>query len=220
MKVYRFVIAMLLEVSISFGSSDYALSAIPEVAIDANDVVKTVGDCKVVEDKEASIGKCLEMAGVGNNPLIADPSSYIEAEFYADAGVKYYIWVRGKSASSSNDSSWMQFDGEIGTAELGVNNPAGCGGFGNWLDGLAANQYDWSSKTPGEPPITVTFQKSGKHRMRLQARQTPHWIDQVWLSTTQKERPLDPASVKKPAFLALEPKRDFITTWGSIKKVH
>lgn len=218
MKVYKFVIAILLGVFISFSSSDYTLSAIPEIVVDADDVVKTVGDCKIVEDQEASISKCLEMAGAANNPLVADPSSYVELEFYADAGVEYYIWVRGKSASASNDSSWIQFDDETGTAELGVNNPAGCGGFGNWLDGLAANQYDWSSKTPGEPPITVTFQSGGKHRMRIQPRQVPHWIDQIWLSTTQKTRPLDPAPVVKPARLALEPKRDFIaTTWASVK---
>lgn len=218
MKVYKFAVVILLGVFISFSSSDYALSAIPEVVVDANDVVKTVGDCKIVEDQEASTGKALEMAGPDNNPLIADPSSYAELEFYADAGVEYYIWVRGKSASASNDSSWIQFDDEIGTAELGVNNPEGCGGFGNWLDGLAANQYDWSSKTPVEPPVTVTFQSGRKHKMRLQARQTPHQIDQIWLSTTQKTRPLDPAPVKKAAGLALEPKRNLITTWASIKK--
>lgn len=217
MKVYKFAIAILLGVSIFFSSSDYAFSAIPEIVVDANDVVKIVGDCKIVEDNDASIGKALEMTGAANNPLVADPSSYVELEFYADAGVEYYIWVRGKSTSASCDSSWIQFDDEIETDKLGVNNPAGCGGFGNWLDGLAPNQYDWSSKTPVEPPVTVTFQRTGKHKMRIQARQVPHWIDQIWLSTTQTTRPTDPAPMEKPVIHALEPKRDFITTWGSIK---
>jgi hypothetical protein len=217
MKLRGFMIVVLLAASIPFWFSNYAFSAIPEVVVDANDVVKVTGDCKIVEDEAASIGKAIEIAGVANNLPVANPSSYVELEFYADAGVEYYIWVRGKSASASNDSSWIQFDGEIGTDELGVNKTEGCGGFGNWLDGLPANQYDWSSKTPVEPPVTVTFQAGGKHKMRIQPRQVVHWIDQIWLSTTQKTRPTDPAPVQKSAF-QVEPRGDLLSTfWGGIK---
>jgi hypothetical protein len=71
-------------------------------------------------------------------------------------------------------------------------------GFGNWLDVFPAKIYAWSSALPQEPPRTVTFIESGKHKLRIQPRHGGHHLDQIWLSLTQKTRPTD-LGKRKPA---------------------
>ena len=127
---------------------------------------------------------------VGSERPQAEPGHCAEFEFEARAGVKYFIWVRGKAVSGNNlsDASWFQFDDAIGTRRLGTghDHPKA---FGNWLDGVAPNTYAWSSALPNEGPQSVTFTKSGKHRLRVQPRHAPHMIDRIWLSTSRGQLP-------------------------------
>jgi hypothetical protein len=126
--------------------------------------------------------------GGGERPM-AKPADFAEFEFDADAAT-YTIWVRGKNLDGNNmsDAFWMQFNEEIGTARLGVghNHPKA---FGNWLDRFPAKTFAWSSALPQEPPQTVTFAKAGRQKLRIHTRHARHQIDQIWLSTTQKELP-------------------------------
>jgi hypothetical protein len=124
---------------------------------------------------------------ISDGPL-AKPESYAEFEFEADAGKRYFIWLRGKSdGDHRTDASWFQFDDEIGTTKLPQNgrHPKG---MGNWRDVTQAGVYSWCSALPNYPPQSVTFHRAGKHRLRVQPRHSPHVIDQIWL-TTQPERP-------------------------------
>ncbi len=119
----------------------------------------------------------------------AEPANYIDMEFEAKAG-SYTIWVRGKGLRKNNltDAVWIQFDDEIGTHRLGKSYNHNKG-FGNWLDTNEPNRFAWSSALPQDKPQTVTFHKSGIHRLRIQPRHGPHILDQIWLSQTQKTLP-------------------------------
>jgi hypothetical protein len=44
----------------------------------------------------------------------------------------------------------------------------------------------------------VTFDRAAIHRLRVQLRHSPHVIDQIWLSATQKTRPTTSEPVAKP----------------------
>ncbi len=131
-------------------------------------------------------------------PVAASPRHFAEFEFDADAGKAYSIWVRGKTAGGiRTDATWLQFDDLIGTGTL-ASTYASDKGFGNWRDRHPANQWAWSSSLPQAPPQTVTFKKSGRHRLRVQLRHGPHRIDQIWLSSTQKTPPEPSERVGKP----------------------
>ena len=129
---------------------------------------------------------------VGQEKPVANPADFAEFDFHAQAGQKYFIWVRGANLDGNNlsDAFWMQFDKEIGTTRLGptYNHPKA---FGNWLDAFPANTYAWSSAIPNEPPQSITFTETGPHKLRIHPRHGGHHLDQIWLSTTQSTRPLD-----------------------------
>jgi hypothetical protein len=131
--------------------------------------------------------------------VLAEPRDFVEFEFEAAAGVSYSIWVRGKSAGGHlTDATWFQFDDRIGTGQLGAghSHPKG---FGNWRDDTPANTWSWSSALPGEPPQTVTFDRDGVHRLRVQLRHGPHQFDQIWLSASQKTRPKGARPIARPS---------------------
>jgi hypothetical protein len=131
----------------------------------------------------------------------ADPLHYAEFEFEADAGKTYYIWARGKGLVEDlmTDASWFQFNEDIGTATL-ARSYRHSKAFGNWLDRFPANTYAWSSALPDEPPQTIVFARPGTQRLRVQPRQTRHFIEQIWLSATQETLPA-------PNLLALKPEQ-------------
>ena len=120
----------------------------------------------------------------------ADPEDFAEFEFAAGPDKAYTIWVRGKNLDGDNasDAFWMQFDDDIGTTRRGAgySHPKG---FGNWLDRFPAGTYAWSSALPQDPPRTITFERGGKHRLRIQPRHPRHVLDRIWLSTSQKTLP-------------------------------
>jgi hypothetical protein len=130
--------------------------------------------------------------------VLAEPRDFVEYEFEAAPDVSYSIWVRGKSAGGHlTDATWFQFDDRIGTDQLGAGQ-SHLKGFGNWRDDTPANTWSWSSALPGEPPQTVTFDRGGVHRLRVQLRHGPHQFDQIWLSASQKTRPKGARPIARP----------------------
>jgi hypothetical protein len=119
-----------------------------------------------------------------------EPRDFAEFIFEADGGTPYHVWVRGRPLlrNNSGDASWFQFDADIGTERATPEHSLEYG-FGNWFDAAHELVYTWSSGRPEDPPVTVTFDESGTHRLRIQPRQPFHLIDQIRLSTTQKTRP-------------------------------
>jgi hypothetical protein len=191
---------------------------IPEVVLDATDSINLTGGVEVIVDPDASTGKALKITTNPNSPGVANPTTYFEMSFLADAA-KYYIWLRGKSDSDDkSDAVWMQFDNEIGT-DNGFDRAPSMG-LGNWRDLVGVGVYTWASNPVAPRSVeSVTFISSGRHKLRARARQVPHYIDQIWLSTTQSQWP-DPLMndpLEKPIVKAVSPNGKFTATWGAIK---
>jgi hypothetical protein len=135
----------------------------------------------VVNDEEASIGHAIEFFSGANQRAESQPKVYIEMRFSAPAG-RYFVWLRGKSDSNSGytDSVWLQVDDQIETSTRSVR-------MGNWLDVHPASVYGWAGDT--DDPVAVVLKHTGEHTIRIQPRQTPHRIDQIWLSQSQRRIP-------------------------------
>lgn len=131
-----------------------------------------------------------------DHPL-ARPKHYADFEFEADAGKAYYVWLRGVTDGGiKTDATWIQFDGHIGTKEVGPTYRAELG-FGNWRDAVPAGVWSWASGLPKDPPLRITFDRPGRHRLRVQVRHSVHRLDQIRLSTTQTTRPKSAEPVKR-----------------------
>jgi hypothetical protein len=136
---------------------------------------------RVVNDEEASIGQAIEFSSGANQRVESQPKVYVEVRFSAPAG-RYFVWLRGKSDINSGytDSVWLQVDDQIGTSTRSVR-------LGNWLDVHPAGVYGWASDSYN--PIAIELKHKGDHKIRIQPRQTPHRIDQIWLSRSQHRIP-------------------------------
>jgi hypothetical protein len=101
--------------------------------------------------------------------------------FSAPTG-QYFIWLRGKTVIDSGytDSVWAQVDDQIGTQTQSVR-------LGNWWDVHPVGVYGWAGDT--DDPIAIVLKHTGDHTIRIQPRQTPHRIDQIWLSRSQHQIP-------------------------------
>jgi glucan biosynthesis protein C len=142
----------------------------------------------VVDDEKASIGRAIEFISGANQWAESQPKVYIEMRFSAAAG-RYIVWLRGKSDINSGytDSVWLQVDDQIGTRTRSVR-------LGNWLDVHPAGVYGWASDT--DDPIAIELKHTGDHKIRIQPRQTPHRIDQIWLSRNQPRIPNTNRSIR------------------------
>jgi hypothetical protein len=143
---------------------------------------------RVIDDSEASIGQAFEFFAGANQRAEPQPTVYVEMRFSAPAG-RYFVWLRGKSDINSGytDSIWLQVDEQIGTGTRSVR-------LGNWLDVHPAGVYGWAGDT--DDAVAIALSHSGDHRIRIQPRQTPHRIDQVWLSRSQHRIPNTTGPVK------------------------
>jgi peptidoglycan/LPS O-acetylase OafA/YrhL len=135
----------------------------------------------VVPDEDASIGRAIVLTSGANQRVVAQPSVYFEMAFKAPAG-RYVVWLRGKCDVDNGytDSVWLQVDDQIGTPHGGLR-------MGNWFDVQPAGVYKWVGDS--FHPKVIILRHNGEHRIRIQPRQTPHRIDQIWLSRSQHGMP-------------------------------
>jgi hypothetical protein len=135
----------------------------------------------VVKDNEASIGRAIEFSSGANQRAEPQPKVYVEMQFSAPEG-RYTVWLRGKTDINNGytDSVWLQVDDQIGTRTRSVR-------LGNWLDVHPAGVYGWAGDT--DDPVAIELKNTGNHKIRIQPRQTPHRIDQIWLSRSQPRIP-------------------------------
>jgi hypothetical protein len=59
--------------------------------------------------------------------------------------------------------------------------------MGNWLDVHPPGLYGWAGDANNS--VSVVLKHSGDHTIRIQPRQIPHRIDQIWLSRSQLQMP-------------------------------
>ena len=135
---------------------------------------------RVIAEQEAFNNQAIELQSGANQQIEPRPAVYFEMNFTAPAG-QYFIWIRGKTDLDNGytDSAWLQIDDQIGTRK-GVR-------VGNWLDVHPAGVYGWAGDT--DDPVALKLMQSGEHRIRIQPRQTPHRIDQIWFSRAQYSIP-------------------------------
>jgi hypothetical protein len=121
---------------------------------------------------------------------LANPPSWFEIDFAADANVDYRVWLRGKAQNDywGNDSVWLQFGDSINPSGqpiwrtqttsgtwAGLEDCSGCG-MKNW--GWQDNGYGTGVLGP-----VVRFATSGGHTLRVQSREDGFSIDQIVLSS-------------------------------------
>ena len=136
---------------------------------------------RVLNDDAASNGKAIEFFSGASQYARSQPEVYVEMHFSAPAG-RFIVWLRGKTDVNNGytDSVWVQVDDQIGTQTRSAR-------MGNWLDVHPAGVYGWAGDT--DDPVAVVLKQTGDHTIRIQPRQTPHRIDQVWLSRSQHRMP-------------------------------
>jgi hypothetical protein len=143
---------------------------------------------RVVGDEAASKGQAIEFFSGANQHAEPQPIVYVEMRFSAPAG-RYIVWLRGKTDINSGytDSVWVQVDDQIGTRTQSAR-------MGNWLDVHPPGVYGWASDT--DDPVGILLKHTGDHMLRIQPRQTPHRIDQIWLSRSQHQIPNTTGAIK------------------------
>ncbi|HST23437.1 MAG TPA: hypothetical protein VLR90_20160, partial [Blastocatellia bacterium] len=83
------------------------------VVLYASEASVRVGNWQIVSDSTAAGGARLANSDLGGAKLtdaVANPSSYFEMSFSAQAGTPYRLWIRGKAQNDSpyNDSVFVQ----------------------------------------------------------------------------------------------------------------
>jgi len=100
-----------------------------------------------------------------------------EMELMREAGFHPLEVIRSATIMGAEG---VGMDDQIGTRTRSVR-------LGNWLDVHPAGVYGWAGDT--DDPVAIELSHSGDHKLRIQPRQTPHRIDQVWLSRSQLQIP-------------------------------
>lgn len=163
-----------------------------EVVLYAAEAPVRAGNWNVVSDSSAAGGARISNPDAGAAKLtdaLANPSSYFEATFHAQAAVPYRLWIRGKAQNDSpyNDSVFAQFSDStdsggaavfrIGTTSGTPVNLEDCSGCG--LSGWGWQDNGWGVGVMG--PL-LYFATTGTHTVRIQVREDGLSIDQIVLS--------------------------------------
>jgi hypothetical protein len=163
-----------------------------EIVLHAARATQVVGNWSIVSDTSAASGQRIYNPNAAAAKVVtplANPSTYFELTFNAEAGRPYRLWIRARADSNNyaNDSVHVQFSGSVnqsGTAVYGIGtatstefNLEACSGCGlaNW--GWEDN--GWGSGVMG--PV-IYFAATGPQTLRVQPREDGISIDQIVLS--------------------------------------
>ena len=152
-----------------------------DIVLDSRQITRRASTgVQVVDDDEAAAGRSIQFTEGANKQAMPQPQVFVEMQFDAPAG-RYALWLRGRcDLDDWADSVWVQMDRNIGTPK---------GGFrmGNWREVHPAETYGWAGD--GDRPVFIELKQGGTHTLRIQPRQVPHSIDQIWLSRVQRRIP-------------------------------
>lgn len=164
-----------------------------EVVLYASEASVKVGGWQVVADATAAGGSRIFNPDAGQAKVVtpaANPASYFEMTFTAQAGTPYHIWLRSKALNDSpfNDSVHIQFSdsvdqnsaptyriGTTNSTEMNLEECSGCG-----LSGWGWQDNGWGGV--GVLGLPIYFQTSGQHTIRVQVREDGISIDQIVVS--------------------------------------
>src|SRR5262249_40316038 len=121
-------------------------------------------------------------------PALANPASFVEMTFDADAGKAYHLWVRMKAQNNatSNDSIHLQFNDSVDSSGQAL---AGIGTTSSaemilqaGSSGAAPSAWGWADNSWNTPGFNVYFATSGSHTLRIQQREDGPTVDQIVIS--------------------------------------
>ena len=120
----------------------------------------------------------------------ADPHSYFELEFLAEANVPYHLWMRMKADNDSyqNDSVWVQFSDSVdagGNPVWRIGSTDATGVVLEDCSGCGEQGWGWNDNGYGTAGTPVMFATSGWHTIRIQQREDGIAFDQIVLSSSQ-----------------------------------
>ena len=164
----------------------------PEIVLRAADVATNavVGDWHRVADSTAAGGVAVwnPDRGAAKLAALAQPQSYFDIPFQADAGVDYHLWIRMRADGDHylNDSITVQFSGAVTTtgapyARIGTTSGASVmlqDSIGAPISAWGWNDTGWASM--GTP---FRFERSGPQTIRIQQREDGIRIDQIVISS-------------------------------------
>jgi phosphatidylserine/phosphatidylglycerophosphate/cardiolipin synthase-like enzyme len=165
-----------------------------EIVLYAGKAPVRAGAWQVEQDSTAAGGVKLRNPNLNAAKIAsasASPASYFEITFYAEAGRRYFLWMRGKADSNNwaNDSVFVQFDKSvtstgaaawrIGTTAAQEVNLEDCNGCG--VSGWGWQDNGYGNNVAGTP---IYFATSGRQTIRVQPREDGLAIDQIVLSHT------------------------------------
>jgi hypothetical protein len=117
----------------------------------------------------------------------ASGSDYFEAQFTADAGVPYHLWVRSRAANDSylNDSVFVQFNGSMdagGNLIFRIGTESATSVILEDCSGCGEQGWGWTDNSYGAFAAPIYFATSGPQTIRVLRREDGMSIDQIVLS--------------------------------------
>jgi predicted amidohydrolase len=194
-----------VSITVTTGSSG---TSTPEVVLYAATATRTGSAWTVVSDASAAGGSRLQNSNAGAAKLaspLANPASYAELTFMAEAGRPYRLWIRGRAQDDywGNDSIYMQFDGAVDGSGAPVYRIGTTGGTAVNLEdcsGCGLSAWGWQDNAYGTGVLgpMIYFATTGTHRLRIQARDDGYGLDQIVLSA-EKYLTTAPGGLKNDA---------------------
>jgi hypothetical protein len=121
-------------------------------------------------------------------PALANPASYFEVSFSANAATAYHVWVRmrAQNDSLSNDSVHIQFSDATDQsgaafASIGTTSSAEFV-LQNGPNGAPDHGWGWTDNGWGAIGPNVFFATTGTHTLRVQQREDGAIIDEIIIS--------------------------------------
>jgi acid phosphatase type 7 len=162
----------------------------PDIVLHATDVsVNDVrGDWAFVTD--ATAADSIRLASLNRGQKLtasANPTSYFEATFTADAGVPYHLWLRMRAEGNAydNDSVSVQFSGTVTASGAPTTRIGTTSALAVILEeGSGANVRNWGWNDNGYGTLGghIYFAASGAQRIRIQVREDGASVDQIVIS--------------------------------------
>ena len=146
----------------------------------------------VVTDTSAAGGRRLGTPDLRQPKIaapLASPARYFEMGFFAEAGVPYRLWIRGKAERNSyeNDSAYVQFSDSVtsaGAAQWRIGSTAAATVTIEDCTSCGLANWGWQDTATGAGVLgpLVYFSSTGNHTIRIQVREDGLSIDQIILS--------------------------------------
>jgi hypothetical protein len=170
-------------------------AAIDEIVLYAAQAPLIAAGWVITADPTAAAGARLQSPNLGAAKItqpLANPASYFELTFAADAGKPYRLWLRGRAQNDdyANDSVFVQFDHSVDASGAAISRIGTTSGEGVVIEncsGCGLNGWGWQDNAygPGALGPTIVFSQPGLQRLRIQVREDGVGLDQVVLSAVK-----------------------------------